>query len=211
MASRLLMSAVIVAAAAFATTAASAAGCTGNVQFADTFGQADPGWPTSDNVVIGGGKLQIKSEATKDYWTIYGAALFGDADICVDVSVNTATDPSGPGAGVDFWMSDTNNYYGVFIAPNGTAAIFRIQNGKALTPVSWRKAASLKTGANAVNTIRLTLKGNSISTYFNDQLFYTVQGQQPQGGGQIALEGWAEKANPNIWSFSNLKVTDPSQ
>jgi hypothetical protein len=211
MASRLFMSVIVVAATALGATAASAAGCTGNVQFADAFGQADPGWPTADNMSIGGGKFQIKSDAGKDFWSIYGASLFGDADICVDVSVNTASDPSGPGAGIVFWLSDTNNYYSVYIAPNGTAAIDRVQNGKLLSPVAWRKAASLKTGANAVNTIRLTLKGNSISCYFNDQLFYTVQGAQPQGGGQIGLEAWGEKANPNIWSFSNFKVTDPSQ
>jgi hypothetical protein len=215
MASRLFVSVVIVAAtalgAAFGASAASAAGCTGNVQFADAFGQADPGWPTSDNFSIGGGKFQIKPDAGKDVWSIYGASLFGDADICVDVSVSAASDPTGPGAGVVFWLADSNNYYGVYIAPNGFAAINRIQNGKVLSPVSWRKATSLKTGANAVNTIRLTLKGNAISCYFNDQLFYTIQGAQPQGGGQFGLEAWSEKANPNIWSFTNLKVTDPSQ
>ena len=55
------------------------------------------------------------------------------------------------------------------------------------------------------------LKGNSISIYFNDQLFYKVNGVQPEGGGQIALEGWAEKANANTATFANLKITDPSQ
>ncbi len=51
-----------------------------------------------------------------------------------------------------FWLADSNNYYGVYIAPNGFAAIDRVQNGKVLSPVSWRKATSLKTGANAVNS-----------------------------------------------------------
>jgi hypothetical protein len=211
MASRLFMSVIVVAATALWATAAAAAGCTGNVQFADDFGEADPGWPVGDNVAIGGGKLQIKADAGKDYWSIYGASLFGDADICVDVSVNAASDPTGPGGAVDFWLVDSNNYYGVYVAPNGFAAIQRVQNGKLLSPVSWRKAPSLKTGANVVNAIRVTLKGNSISVYFNDQLFYKVNGVQPQGGGQIGLEGWAEKANPNIWSFANLKITDPPQ
>jgi len=81
MASRLFMSVIVVAATALGATAASAAGCTGNVQFADAFGQADPGWPTADNMSIGGGKFQIKSDAGKDFWSIYGASLFGDADI----------------------------------------------------------------------------------------------------------------------------------
>jgi hypothetical protein len=177
----------------------------------DTFGEADPGWPTGDNVSIGGGKFQIKADAGKDFWSIYGAALFGDADICVDLSVNTASDPSAPGAGVVFWLADGNNYYAAYILPNGSASIQRIQNGKNLRVVDWRKAPSLKTGAGAVNAIRLTLKGNTIFCYFNDQLFYKVNGAQPQGGGQFGFEAWAEKANPNIWSFTNLKITDPPQ
>jgi hypothetical protein len=41
--------------------------------------------------------------------------------------------------------------------------------------------------------------------------FYKVNGVQPEGGGQIALEGWAEKANANTATFANLKITDPSQ
>ena len=27
-----------------------------------------------------------------------------------------------------FWLADSNNYYGVYIAPNGSAAINRVQN-----------------------------------------------------------------------------------
>ena len=141
MASRLFMSVIIVAATALGSSAASAAGCTGNVQFTDAFGQADPGWPTSDNVSIGGGKFQIKADAGKDFWSIYGASLFGDADICVDVSVNAASDPTGPGAEVVFWLADSNNYYGVYIAPNGFAAINRFQTESFLSPVASRKAA----------------------------------------------------------------------
>ena len=127
------------------------------------------------------------------------------------MSISPVTDPGGSGAALDFWLADTKNYYSLAIAPNGTAALNRFVNGKLLTPIGWRKAPSLKTGANAVNSIRLTLKGNSISIYFNDQLFYKVNGVQPEGGGQIALEGWAEKANANTATFANLKITDPSQ
>lgn len=210
MASKLLMGVIVAAATALAATAASAAGCTGNVQFADTFGQADPAWPTADSISIGGGKMQIKPDAGKDNWAIYQGAFFGDADICVDVSVNPVSDPTAFSAEVVFWLVDSSNYFEVYIAPNGFASIARVQNGRALTPVGWRKAASLKPGANVVNSIRVTLKGNSISTYFNDQLFYTIQGAQPQGGGLIGLDANSEKS-PNTWSFSNLKITDPPQ
>jgi len=211
MASRLFVSILFgTLTAVLATSAASAAGCTGNAQITFDLSQADPAWPAGDDFSIVGGSIQIKEAAGKSDSMAYGGALVGDADICVDASVGTFKDPTGPGGGVIFWQTDWSNYYGLTIAPNGQAAIFRIQNGKTLFPVQWRAAASLKTGANVVNNIRLTLKGNKVSAYFNDQLFYSVQGQQPQGGGQFGFTGWSEAAAPNVWTFQNLKVTDPS-
>lgn len=226
MASRLFMSFVVVAATALATTAAwaqqpapaASAGCTGNEQFSDDFTQAnDPTWPVPrDDIAIGGGKFQGKAPVTKWNWAITAAVNVGDADICVDLSVNPVSDPTQTYGGVVFWLGggdpDSPNFYQVMIDPAGDASLQAIQNKKLTQPVSWRKAASLKTGANVVNSIRITLKGNKISIYFNGQPWYTnLSGVQPQGGGEWGLQFTSEKAAPNVWTFSNLKVTDPSQ
>ena len=85
-------------------------------------------------------------------------------------------------------------------------ALVRATGSQSLS--TWRASPALKTGAGVVNAIRVTLKGNSISTYFNDQLFYTVTGNQPKGGGFLGFAFESEKAGPNTWSFTNLKVTD---
>ncbi len=212
MASRLFMSVVVVATTALATTAAWAAGCTGDEQFSDPFTQAnDPSWPVPrDDIAIGGGKLQGTAPAGKENWALTQAVPVGDADICVDMAVSPVSNPDETLAGLDFWVVDVDNYYSVLIAPNGQASVARILKKKLLWPVSWRKAPSLKTGAGVVNSVRLTLKGNTMSIYFNDQPFYTaLRASQPKDGGEWGFDYSSEKAAPNVWTFTNLKVTDP--
>jgi hypothetical protein len=211
MVSRLFVSIIVgVIAAALGTVGASASGCTGNPQLTLDFSQPDPAWPAGDDLSIGGGSLQMKEAANGNGGYTYGGGLVGNADICTDLSVDSAKDPTGPGAGIVFWQTDWNNYYQIAIAPNGQAGLARIQAGKVLMPIQWRAAASLKTGPKVVNNIRVTLNGNSISTYFNSQLFYTITGQQPQGGGSFGVTAWSESAQANVWTFQNMKVTDPS-
>jgi len=212
MTARLLMSAVVAIAATLATSAAWAAGCTGNVQFTDDFSQSnDPTWPVPrDDIAIGGGKFQGKAPVTKLYQALTQAFPLGDADVCVDISVSPVSDPSTFSGGLQFWMPDDNNQFMLLFNAAGQAALLHLQNGKLLVPVSWRKAPSLKTGAGVVNSVRLTLKSNKISIYFNDQPWYTnLPGVEPKDGGLWGFLYGSEKT-PNIWTFSNLKVTDPS-
>jgi hypothetical protein len=212
MVAKLLMSVAVAAATAFAANSALAAGCTGNLQFSDDFNQVNPAWQDASDVSIGGGRWQATAPDNQGmYWDFYQGRLVGDADICFGMSLDKVSDPTDTGAGPVFWQKDQDNYTVLLVAPNGYATIFAYQNGTQLTLSTWRASPALKTGAGAVNAIRLTLKGNSISTYFNDQLFYTVTGTQPKGGGFFGFAFESEKAGPNTWSFTNLKITDPSQ
>lgn len=228
----LKLSVGVVVAMALATSAASAqptpggtpaaapatAGCTGNSQLPGDILAQDTFWPTTGypqgfTATIGGGKAQVQAPANQQYGIIYQGQLFTDADICVDLSVASvvnAADPKGPaGAGIVFWQQDWNNFYTVFLDTSSSGAIYRWQNNRALALVSWTQASSLKGGAGALNSMRVTLKGNTISTYFNGTLFKTIPSVQPSGGGAFGLWWWSESSSPNTWTFSNLKITDP--
>ena len=85
------------------------------------------------------------------------------------------------------------------------------QGGVNLKLATWRKVPALKTGAGAVNSVRVTLKGNSITPYFNDHLWYSLTGAQPSGGGTIGFIFGGEKSSPSVWTFTSLKVTDVPQ
>jgi hypothetical protein len=205
MALRVFMGALL----AMALASVPALACKGpNVIFSDNFTDVDPGWSTDDQFAIGGGKVQIKPDAGKSYGSYYGGSIFDDADMCVDLSVSPPRDPTNLSGGLVFWLDDWENAYLFLISPAGQAAVLRYQKGKALYPVSWRKADSVKTGANAVNTIRVTTKGSAVSTYINDKPFVALKGQPPKGGGSIGLYGESENGAQNVWTFSNLKITD---
>jgi hypothetical protein len=210
MAIRLLLGVVVAAVISLAVNEARAAGCTGAEQYTDDF--TDVGsWSVFDGVSINGGKMIFKEPATKVDTMINTGFLVGDGDICIDVSLlSPISDLAGAYAIVIFWQVDWNNYYELDIAPNGQAAIFRMQNGKSLRPVDWTAADSLKAGPDMVNSVRLSLKGNSISVYFNDKLFKKINGLQPKDGGAMGFGAGAEEKQADSIAFSKLRVTDPS-
>jgi hypothetical protein len=223
--------AVVAAAAASAqqpapAPAAAGAGCTGNVLFSDDFSQAnDPAWQPNDTTLIGGGKLQGKSQVNYTNWAFNTAFPLADADICFDVSVSAVTDPNQGGAlgGLVFWENDASkSLYELVVTPWGGGCLWRyydwpangpFYNGKVMQPVSCRAAPSLNKTAGAANSVRMTLKAGKISIYFNNQAWYTNISApgEPKDGGPWGFMYASEQKNPNVWSFSNLKVTDPSQ
>jgi hypothetical protein len=179
-----------------------------NVVFADSFAEADPGWGTNDQLVIGSNRAQLKSQPGGVAGSFYTGSFFDDADICIDVTSPAARNPAEVNAGLVFWADDWDNFYMFQITPDGQASIYRSQKGKTIFPVSWRKADAVKPGANAVNTLRLTLKGGNGTAYVNDKQFVAFKGMPPKGGSLIGLFSASENGAVNIWSFSNLKITD---
>jgi hypothetical protein len=210
MAIRLLLAVVVSAVMGLAVNEARAAGCTGAEQYTDDF--TDVGsWSVFDGVTIDRGKMIFKEPPGKVDSMVNTGFLVGDADICFDVSLlSPIGDLTEAYAAVIFWQIDWNNLYELDIGPNGQAAIFRFQNGKSLRPVDWTAADSLKAGLDIVNSVRLSLKGNSISVYFNDKLFKKITGLQPKDGGALGFGAAAEDKQANSVAFSKLRVTDPS-
>jgi hypothetical protein len=193
---------------AIAVASSPALACKGpNVIFADNFAEADPGWGTNDSLVIGSGHAQLKSQPGGVAGSFYSGSFFEDADICIDVAAPAAKNPAEVNAGLVFWADDWDNFYMFQITPGGQASIYRSQKGKSMFPVSWRKA-DVKTGANAANTLRLVLKGTSATAYINDKQFAAFKGMPPKDGSLIGMFGASENGAVNVWTFSNLKVTD---
>jgi hypothetical protein len=182
--------------------------CKGNtVLLQADFRQVDPSW--DGNLGIGGGVAKIAPDPGYLSWPFYQGSLFTDADICVDVTIPTGAKPNSIAGGLVFWASDYQNFYAYLVANGGTMAILRRQNGKFLSPVGWRKAEGVNLTDNAPNTLRITLKGKTATTYINDKPFVTMTtGQPPDGGSQIGLYGESEQDKTDTWTFSNLKVTN---
>ena len=82
----------------------------------------------------------------------------------------------------------------------------RIVKGKLQVTSSFRKQPALNTGPNAKNTLRLTIKGGSMTLYANDQRISAYR--TTPGDGALGLFAEADKDKPTVWRFSNFKLTE---
>lgn len=204
-----LVTGVVVAIGLAASPALACKGKT--VLFEDNFKDADPAWASGEGFSIEFGQAKIAVKPNGGLTSLYGGSLFENADMCVDVTIPEAKHPSYTAGGIVFWAQDYGNYYGLFIDANGGGAVVRLQNGKWLYPVSWRKSDGVKVGTGQVNALRVTLKGNTGVAYINDKQFAMFKGQPPANGSQFGLHGESEADRQNAWSFANVKITDLQQ
>jgi hypothetical protein len=183
-----------------------------NVKFMDDFRQIDDSWDVdrdTDAVTVEDGKARIKAGASEGFTVLYGGFIFDDADFCVTVQVPWLRDNvHQPAAGLVFWGEDYGNYYTFAITPGGEAAIVRRVKGTWFYVIDYRKVDSIKTGPGDKNVLRVTTRGDSITTYVNDTKFASVRAQVPKNGGQIGLHAESEMTHRNTWDFTDLKVTD---
>jgi hypothetical protein len=187
--------------------------CNGpNVKFSDDFRQVDDNWgvdPNADAVTVEDGKVKVKADPSGGYTILYGGTVFADADICVTVQVPSQTSQADQlAAGPVFWAEDYNNYFTFDITPGGSAAIIRRVNGRWVYVIDYKKADGIKTKPGDKNVLRVTLDGNTLTTYVNGIKFASAKAQVPAGGGQIGLHAESERAHRDTWKFLDLKVTD---
>jgi hypothetical protein len=200
-----LMSAVLIALAAACGPALACKGPT--LLFSDNFQTVDPAWNSQFGTLnIGGGKVQMSSDAGNIALVLYQGAFFDSGDACVDITATGVTDPTMVRGGIVFGATDSSNFYIFMLQANGQATIERMQNGGWLTPVPTRAAPGAKAGVAAVNTLRLTWKGTDASAYVNDQLFINFK-IQPFTNGMFGFEAEGDVSGYNV-SFSNVKITN---
>jgi hypothetical protein len=176
----------------------------------DKFAKPDPGWPSSDNVTITPQGLVVKPPVNGSTWVVNGNYTMDGADLCVTVAMpavmpNPANEDTVGDVGVVFWKRDNDNYYLAAISPDGIAAISRSVGGQWTTIVDPVSLPAIKTGANAVNEIEVTAKGNGGTFYVNGAKITDFRGQAPSDGGPPGV--YAE-SGPSIttWVFSKVQI-----
>jgi hypothetical protein len=197
-----LATAVLVA---VAVTSGPAFACMGpTVIFQDSFQTVDPAWAPifAGTFAVSAGKMQLTAPSEQYAGVNYGNKFVDSGDYCVDM---VSPDPTTAG-GIVFGYTD-GGWYQFEVGDNQQAAVLNVTSEGQLLPVSWRAAPALKTGANVTNTLRVTWKGTSASTYINGQLFATFNIPAFQGT-KIGLIIDNGASAPVTYQFSNLKVTN---
>jgi hypothetical protein len=193
--------------------------CQGEEIFSDDF--ADPilskdlwGIGTQDWLSVEKGYLQIKVKPTYSGFTGIPQGQ-NEFDVCVDITYPEAKNPDGgTSGGIYLWFKDWDNYYDIATTPVGGVGVFRVAKGKT-TQVSqpFKIYDQVKKGAGAVNTFRVTLKGNTGTIYANGQRLtaFRVVASDAQADGvrPLSLYAHSEQDQENAWRFGNLKLTEP--
>jgi len=200
---------VVGALLALTIAASPALACKGEEIYSDDFTQPDGPWPNAAWFSINGGKAELKMEPGYRGVASYLGGNFTDFDVCVDITYPEAKNPDGGTyAGLVFWFKGMDDHYEVFTTPVGVVGAFRFTKSRALLASPVRKQGSLKAGAGATNTIRVTVKDKSVTVYANDEKVAAFKGIMPEGGGYIGLMATSEKDQANVWQFSNFKLTE---
>jgi hypothetical protein len=151
--------------------------------------------------------LHIIQPKSFSAYAIYTGFTFKDMDASVTITAKV----DGPGdAGLIFWSNGLGDYYTCTLAPApGTVGMYHhTAAGNVWVPVvPYMKDPNIKTGAGAVNTLRLVTKGNNIQLFINGGAVGHVFVQAPAAGGAIGLIGEGGDAGPSDFIFSNLTVS----
>ncbi|MEO8609698.1 MAG: protein kinase, partial [Chloroflexota bacterium] len=107
------------------------------------------------------------------------------------------------------WLryQDENNFLAFMIRNNGSYYIARYQNGIYTDLVRWTQAKAINAGDNAVNTLRVDIKGDTFSFYINGALLSSVT-DSTWASGRLAFFG-ASSVVPNHFWLDYLRVCAP--
>jgi hypothetical protein len=184
--------------------------CQGDkVLLAEDFSSADASWGVqNNNFAIKDGSAIIKADSQRGYKALDNAFLFDDADICVTVMALDIGKPEASAGGLVFWAQDYRNAYFLLLAANGYYKIGRLMDGAWVNaPLDWTQTDAIAPGTNKPNTLRLTIKGQSLAVEINGKPGAALRAQSPGASTMIGL--YAESADKvDTWKFNNLKVTN---
>lgn len=211
---------------ALALSASPALACMGpTVILADNF--SDPAWTlflqgTPDvqgTLAIADNAAQMTPLPGDFTYADWENSYLDSADFCVDVLSPTVADPTQAAAGIVFGINDLFNFYVFAVQEDGQAAVLHWAKNNAIPGpgawtdplVPWRTAASLKTGGNVTNTLRVTWKGASGTADINGAEFATFTLPSFKN---TTLGIWCEGdpgENPTTgatYQFTNDKITN---
>jgi hypothetical protein len=204
--------ALVLSLAGFALTSSAVhAGCTGSqVLLQDNFQSMASNWGTADdNHSVKNGMMVISPPVNQTYIYLNSGNIFTDMSACVDLTATTGGAKEGYlWGGIGFWATDVNNLYYFAVAPAGTYSVSRYLNNHWYKVVDWTASAAIKKGLNQVNHLSVVTKGNQATFFVNDTQVATINGQPPQGGGEIALCADSGPKSRSVFEFGNLKVTN---
>jgi hypothetical protein len=170
-------------------------------------------WPLnfgvqSDRIQMKDGALHIIETSAAANWATFSGFNFTDMEASLTIAPQV---PTGNAAGLIFWATGPSDFFLVSIDDaSGTFGVNRrisANGGSWQVLVPYEANAAVKSGAGAVNTIRIVTKGNSVALFINGQTIGTLAVLAPEGGGMVGIEGEGQEGKPADYIFSNISVS----
>ncbi len=177
--------------------------------FYDDFKSPDRGWgQTGPTYYFNDNQMVLKSKENAAEQRIYLPLLFKHATICSEFTspAELKKVDGTASAGIAFWASDYQNYYIAVVYTDGTYASYRKIAGSWSTVVPRAKAASIRSGTNVVNQMKIATGENVASMFVNGVKVVDIWGQPLARGGSAGLYGQSEADAQNEWKFSSIAV-----
>ncbi len=206
--------------ALMANVAIACPGQQGKVIFEDTFADDSGGWVgvTAPDIIIKDGAMSMHpnargmQETSLSVSSLNGTFPAGDGDYCVEFILPKSVAPDNDvGVSLIFHAQDTKNYLKWGVWTNGAVDLKKLAANKWIDLFSTvTPPVPVKTGPDAVNSLRVVAKGDKITLYLNGSQVKTVRAALPAGElrfGLIAAVDKASDQNPVV-TVKSFKVTE---
>lgn len=189
----------------------SAVACQGNeVLYEENFDEEYTTWdPDGDIVKLDGGKLIVSPKPSKSHAQLTLDEIFDDMDFCASMTPIKAPDPNTASGALIFWWQDWKNFYQLQLTPAGDFSVVRFTRGRALWPVQWTKADSIKTGEGAVNNLRILVVGRRAKIFINGKQVASFKGRPPKDGSFLGVLVVSPANGRTVVAYEDFKVTMP--
>jgi len=178
-----------------------------NALFEDNFEFMDVSWGEPDeNFSVEDEALLVKGWREQVNFTTQNEG----ANVCVDATVVDAPKPANSPMGLVFWWADWDNFYYLWVWPDGGLEVRRVFKGKPTT-VFTTETLALKKGVGETNQIELKLKPRDATVIINGTKVQRFKGIQPKDGGVIGVTATSPSDAPATFKFDNFIVSVPDE
>jgi len=174
------------------------------VLLADDFSTLDSTWGLPDEAFqIVDSALQISPAAQKIYRAFYHGGLFTAHDI--RVAVTQTSESTQATAGLMFFGAGYGEHHAFVIDGAGNFMQRRTTGGQSRNVAAPRRVDAIKTGAGAVNQLRLVVNGRQATFYVNGVEVSEFQLKEDPPGKRIGVQASAG-ADPAVWRFDDFSI-----
>ena len=176
------------------------------VIFEEDFAIYDPGWSGDEEITFKDHTLAIHGNHT----SILSSVLVDDMEASVKVRPAPGASAS---AGLVFWSKPEGkrprDYIAFRLHGDGQMSVSSLEDGQWVTIMERQKVPEAHIDPLGWTELRVVAKGNKATLHANGVSVEVIEGEAPQGGTLVGLEGTAGPEGKSTATFSSFQLRQP--